>query len=157
MQAWGCAGVGLRRREQGLSPSPGAFCDQPATPHSQQIPKPETTLKHTCLGSFQWEVRLLMSRFVQLSLVPPMEQRWEWGGCESYLGSTPALLGQQVDVNLNVSRRGRVTRGQSETHVMPCLPFDHPPDRECPTGTHYPKRGQGKTGLGEMPGPFQGP
>ena len=98
-----------------------------------------------------------MSGFVQLSLVPQMEQRWGWGGCESYLGSTPALLGQQVDVNLNVSRRGRVTRGQSETHVMPCLPFDHPPDRECPTGTHYPKRGQGKTGLGEMPGPFQGP
>ena len=36
------------------------------------------------------------------SLVPQMEQRWGWGGCESYLGSTPALLGQQVDVNLNV-------------------------------------------------------
>lgn len=52
-----------------------------------------------------------MSRFVQLSLVPPMEQRWGWGGCESYLGSTPALLGQQVDVNLNVSKERKGDQG----------------------------------------------
>ena len=57
-----------------------------------------------------------MSGFIQLSLVPPMEQRQGWGGCESHLGSTPALLGQQVDVTLNVSKE---RKGDREARVKP--------------------------------------